>query len=164
MLTKNLFASIISLAITACAPAKQPQPVYPAPVVKLAPVACDPDDTRILFGISPRPNGQYGAGFDGKAIVVYESGAWVTSQMGRIERGCLPADVVVKIRTELASAKWEVAYDEITCAAVPMYFVDYTVFGKGVYTEAMCNGQRLDADSAKVLADVTKLVTEATAK
>jgi len=163
MLNKNLFASIFSFAITACASAPQPQ-AQPAPVVKLAATTCDPDDNRILFGISPRPNGAYGAGFDGKAISVSESGAWVTSQMGRIERGCLPADVVVKIRTELASAKWQVDHDVITCAAVPMYFVDYTVFGKGVYTEAMCSGSRLDADSEKILRDVTNLVTAATAK
>ena len=115
----------------------------------------------LLIPAGPTP---YGADFDGKAIAVYESGARVTSQMGRVARGCLPADVVVKIRSQLASARWQVTFDETIWAAVPMYFVDYTVFGKGVYTEAMCNGQRLDADSEKVLADVTKLVTEATAK
>jgi len=166
MLNKNLIASIISFAITsACAPAQHAPPAQPAPVVHVgpAPGTCAKDE-RILFGISPRPNGQYGAGFDGKAIVVFESGAWVTSVMGREERGCLPQDVVVQIRTELASAKWEVANDLITCAAVPTHFIDYRVFGKVVFTEAMCSGSRLDADSAKVLDDVTKLVTAAIAK
>jgi hypothetical protein len=160
MLNKNLVASLISLVV-ACAPAQKTQPVQPSPVVQVGPAA--KDDT-ILFGISPRPNGHYGAGFDGNSIAVFESGAWVTSLMGRVERGRLPADVVARIRTELASAKWEIARDEVTCAAVPMSFTDYTVSGKLVFTDAMCSGQHLDADSAKVLDDVTKLVTAAIAK
>jgi hypothetical protein len=164
MMTHRLFASLVSLSIaSACAPAQHVEPAKPAPVVPVAPTPVAKDDA-ILFGISPRPNGQYGAGFDGKAITVFENGDWVTSVMGRIGRGHLPADVLAQIRTELASATWKVAYDQLTCAAVPSFFIDYRVSGKLVYTQAMCNGAQLDAESAKVLDDVTKLVTAASAK
>jgi len=165
MLNNPYLASIILAIASACAPAQQAQPAEPAPVVHVAPTpgTCAKDD-RVLYGQSSRPNGRVAIGFDPINIVVYESGAWAVSNMGATRTGCLDAAFVAKIRGELAAAKWEVDSDVITCAAVPTHFTDYTVLGKLVFTEAMCSGTRLDAESAKILADVTKEVMAATAK
>lgn len=83
-------------------------------------------------------------------FTLYASGATTSSES--TETGCLPADALGPLATELDAAPWQITHDEITCAGMPQHATSYSVRGKPTYAESdVCSGGHIDAASRQAI-------------
>jgi hypothetical protein len=96
---------------------------------------------------------------------VYATGAWqLTTQPGSPAGGqattedkCLGKDVIAKIEADIDAASWTISHP-IHCMAMSTESRVVKINGKTVFTERMCNPDKLDDTSARSLADIKSLI------
>ena len=169
-MTKTLCFASLLLASLAGAEPQPPTPPGPPPPpdpsVQRVRQSCEAKGP-VLFEIDHRA--PTGAQVETSELVVYASGAWTfhsrTAQgkPGREAAGCLREPVLRSIRADLADATWTVTRNDITCRAMALGSVAYLANGKLVWTERVCSPEVLDATSRDKLADIVKIVDDATA-
>jgi hypothetical protein len=144
----------------ACATAgAEPQPATPPapPARKLPPAkGCVAHGTP-AFEVDHGPIGT--AKQASWAFKIYESGAWTyepkdaDGKAGELERGCFAGEDLAAIKADV-KVPWKAESAGIHCMAMATTSDKVHVNGKLVFTEKMCNDQKLDDASAKALADL----------
>jgi hypothetical protein len=119
----------------------------------------------VLFDqtVEARP-GVDGSRVTASRFALYDNGAWthaVTAQgTSSATAGCADPTIVARIELRIAAATWKVTQKKITCRAYALTQTVYAVHGTPVFTETTCGRDELDADSARVLADVKSAVQQ----
>ena len=163
-LASLLLTSLVASADTAQAPTPPPPPDPHA--MRLRPTTCDASGD-VLIEIDHRAVAS--AKLETSELVVYATGAWTLhvtkpdGKAGRQASGCLRPQLVAQIRKELDAAAWKLDPVEAACAAISESTIEYRVRGKLRWTEEMCPSVTLDEQSVKALADITKILDQATA-
>ena len=99
---------------------------------------------------------QLDAGKTTSFMTLYRSGAWNVGAT----KGCAPK-LAAAVQALVARSTWKISHP-IHCEMMTTKSTTYTVEGKLVFTERACNPDQLDDASAKNLAEIVKLVAEAT--
>jgi hypothetical protein len=95
-----------------------------------------------------------------KVTTIFDSGAWWSSGSDAkgaplpTDKGCLDASTLEKIRADLKAAPWKVSHNKIHCMMVSQTFTVYSVNGKKVWTDKVCNPDALDDASVKALDNI----------
>jgi hypothetical protein len=100
------------------------------------------------------PTSRFSLRADGRWTYVVEVDGKVTKRRG----GVLARGSVQKIRTALAAATWQFTLAEMRCMAEAMTFTELSANGSVVWTDEMCSGRILDANSRKRLETVMAIV------
>ncbi len=174
MTTKLLALASLALASAASAAptpvdTPTPPPAPPAPHAMRAPDRCLASG-EVLFEVDHRIDlTMNAAGARTSEMVLYASGAWTftshdgSGKLARTASGCLNERALHTIRADLARASWTTKTAEATCAAISADYVEYRSRGKLVWTARMCQLPYLDETSAKSLAEIEKILDDASA-
>jgi len=139
--------------VTAMPPTDAPPPVRPEPRPIKPPVtACNAEGTP-LFEIRKRSEVEQPT----STTAIYSTGAWTfqpidkDGHLGALMTGCFDKPTLQSIRNAVNDAPWDVTYSRFVCRAYSASFTQYYVHGKLEYTARLCNGQRLDDESAAAI-------------
>jgi hypothetical protein len=100
-----------------------------------------------------------GAKMPTSTFKIFESGAWTyestdaEGKAGEPLRGCFAGDDLAAIKKDLESP-WKITNAKFHCMAHSSAFTEYSVNGKIVFTQRICNGQSLDEASQKALTEL----------
>jgi hypothetical protein len=140
--------SLAPVALLACASAAaSPEPAA-GPASPAA--ACRPAGA-VLFEIDHRVDP--GAHLATSSTKVFGNGAWTheeTDADGKAapqRAGCFDKPELKQLETTLAGATWKVTTNRIRCMAMSPAYTVYLVRGKQVFTQKLCSGASLDANS-----------------
>ena len=163
---------ILALACltVACATAgAEPPPAAPPPTP--APSRKPPPPKGCVAKGTPEVEIDHGPIGTGKqaswTFKIYESGAWTyetkdaDGKAGEPKRGCFAGEDLTAIKADVA-VSWKVSPVGMHCMAMATTEDKVLVNGKQVFTEKMCNSQKLDDASAKALADLNAKMKTAT--
>jgi len=163
---------ILALACltVACATAgAEPPPAAPPPTP--APSRKPPPPKGCVAKGTPELEIDHGPIGTGKqaswTFKIYESGAWTyetkdaDGKAGEPKRGCFAGEDLTAIKADVA-VSWKVSPVGMHCMAMATTEDKVLVKGKMVFTEKMCNDQKLDDASAKALADLNAKMKTAT--
>jgi hypothetical protein len=169
-MTKTLCLASLLLASLAGAQPQPPTPPGPPPLteadVQRFRPSCEAKGP-VLFEIDHRAPAD--SHLETSELVVYASGAWTLhsrtgdDKPGREAAGCLREPLVRRIRADLDDATWTVGRNHITCRAMALGSVEYRANGQLVWTARVCSPEVLDATSRGKLAEIVKLLDDATA-
>ena len=157
-------------ALLACATAgAEPPPAGPTPAP--APSRKPPPPKGCVAKGTPEGEIDHGPIGTGKqaswTFKIYESGAWTyetkdaDGKAGEPKRGCFAGEDLTAIKADVA-VSWKVSPVGMHCMAMATTEDKVLVNGKQVFTEKMCNSQKLDDASAKALADLNAKMKTAT--
>jgi len=158
--------AVVALAASASAAPDKATPDKAEPASPRRPPgdACRPTGA-VVFEIDHRADP--GAKLATSAIKVFGTGAWTrdeTDADGKAatqRTGCFAKADAKQLETTLAGATWKVTTARIHCMARSATFTVFQVGGKPVYTQRLCSGDALDAQSQKKLdAAVAQVETE----
>ncbi len=165
-----LLASLLSLSTAVAAPSAPTPPTPPGPP---SPSTLRAPDDRcqatgdVLFEIDHDLDMRFSkAGGQVSSLVLYATGAWTLETRSADPRpsttsGCLDAKQLTEIRKDLERATWHIDHAEITCMAISANYTEYLANGKLVFTERVCSPDSLDKKSAASLADIERILTDA---
>jgi hypothetical protein len=88
---------------------------------------------------------------------LFDTGAWTVDTSS----GCDKA-VIGKVKALVAKSPWKISHP-VHCMMMTTTWTNYYAAGKLVFSERACNPDKLDDVSEKNLAEIVKLVTDATA-
>jgi hypothetical protein len=157
------FAAACATAAAAPPPAAPAGPA-PAPRKMPPPKGCVARGTP-MFELDHGPIGT--AKQPSSTFKIHDSGAWTfeskdaDGKAGEPQRGCFAGDDLTAIKADV-SVPWKTSAVGIRCMAMSTTSDKVMVKGKLVFTEKVCNDQKLDDASAKALADLTAKMKTAT--
>lgn len=168
---RTRLSMLIPLVLLGCAPAiAQPRSDHPPDRPADRPSDRPPERERP----SPRPLKpceQLGAIVfqidqldQGKVVAsdkLFATGAWSTTGADA-STGCAEQTTVDKLRHLIGSVPWTIEHP-IHCEAMSTKSTAYSSGGKPLFTERMCNPDKLDDRSEKVLADLKTMFAQITA-
>jgi len=105
----------------------------------------------VVFEIDHRVNP--GAKLATSTVKVFASGAWTRDEIdgdGKAaarRTGCIAKPELKQLETTLSGATWKVETARMHCMAFSAEFTEYQVNGKLVFTQRLCSGLSLDANS-----------------
>ena len=104
---------------------------------------------------------------DQRTVTLADSGAWtadvtVDGRLVRRTAGCLTGDALARIAKAVKDSSWSVTKLAVTCRAMSVRSTVVKVDGKQILVERLCGAEQLDADSAKALHEIEKLLADAT--
>lgn len=126
-----------------------------AAVAPPPPVSCTPSGTP-LVELEDRD----------RTTAIYSDGSWtrdahpngaLVTSPGAHQQHCFAKDVVAKIEADIKAASWMISHP-VHCMAVSSARTIVKINGKVVFTERMCNPDALDDTSARLLAEIERLV------
>ena len=172
MMTKLLLASLLFASAAAAQTAPTPPPApppAPSPHAMRAPDLCR-EGGDILFEIDHEVNASVTMqALPTSQIVLYATGAWHfeshdgNGKLLRSANGCFSNMQMQAIRADLSRATWTVKQAQAACMAISADFTTYSVHGQLVWTARMCQLDYLDETSAKSLAEIEKMLDDASA-
>jgi hypothetical protein len=158
MSNKLILASLLTLSATSLA----------APPALMKPVPASPWLEEVhMVEPSPQMNVIAAPTWD---IVVDADGNWQRHDVDAERRqstdrtGKLSSAQIKEIEDALAKARFTVTTNAITCHARTLTFDRFLVGGKNVWEEHTCQADSLDADSARAIATIRRVLDTATAK
>lgn len=170
-----ILASLVAVpAVALSQPAPRQPPPPPPPHRGCATGLTMPDDRCAPTGTPLVELDQLRRSFESQhpapqpisTLRLYDNGAWTFVEVGtpgRTATGYLDARALKIVRDDLARATWKTSQLDVTCAAISPTYTDVHVRGKAVWTDAVCSGAVLDDVSAKSIAEIRKLLDDATA-
>jgi len=161
-----LLASLVSVSSAVAAPAPTPAPPGPPSSLRAPDDRCEATGPQ-LFEIDHDVDVRFSkAGGVASSLVLYKTGAWTLETRSAdprpsITSGCLDETRLTEVRKDLRRATWHIDHAEFTCMAISANYTEYFANGKLVFTERMCSPDSLDRKSAASLADIERILTEA---
>ncbi len=157
MLTKVLLPGLF-FALAACPP--PPSGTQPSTPATPTAVDCSPTNDVLFESISESRREIPPLR---TITTVYATGMWeVTAGTTASRKGCMKADDVAKIESDLSDASWEISHDKFRCGAAATLSVSYSSRGRPLWTEEVCSGMHLDDDSKDRLDRIIAIVSATT--
>ncbi len=159
LLTLPTFAALSLFAIVAAADAPARKPPVPPPAPTDTSATCKPTGV-VSFEIDHTVNKPQAS-----TLKIYANGAWTLTSTdkngaaGPSGGACLDAKTSAQVNDLVKSAPWT-STSVIHCMARTAESTLYLSNGKPLFTEMMCNANRLDDKSAKALEDLKAIAAK----